>query len=134
MIDNNGKGQNKQTRQNSQAHIARKSVFPIRVESASKRAIPQTRQKLLCFADLRNPDAAGVHNLLLISLFTVPREATEPKGIIFFCFFCSLLLAPCSQLPAFCFAFSVHSSLFTAHCSLLTAPKGQAINRICCQG
>jgi len=75
MIDNNSKGQNRQTRQNSQAHIARKSVFPICVELASKRAIPQAQRKLLCVANLRNPDAAGVHNPLLLSLFTVPREA-----------------------------------------------------------
>ena len=69
--NNNGKGQKRQTRQNSQAHTARKSEFPICVELASKTAIPQAQRKLLSHANLRNP--------------------VWPECITFCCFLCSLL-------------------------------------------
>jgi len=103
MIDNNSKGQNRQTRQNSQAHIARKSVFPICAELASKTAIPRAQRKLLCLANLRNP--------------------VWPECITFCCFLCSPLPAPCSSRSDrtkrnyFLLLF-----LLTVHCSPLPAP------------
>ena len=46
------------------------------------------------------PPLHGSRSFARNSPFTAPRKAIEPKGIIFFCFFCSLFTAHCSLLPA----------------------------------
>ncbi len=48
---------------------------------------------------VRNPDTVHGPVAFFCPLFTIPRVAIEPRGIIFFCFFCSLFTQSDNSIP-----------------------------------